>query len=79
MDGIAVFFATSPRPSLACDGTFPSVHTSLDHNHESLAVEQFAPWSYPPSKDKGNTELNYAIHSQEDDRPKIASGNRTIS
>ena len=54
MDHIAVFLATAPRPSLVCDGTLRPTHPSLDHNHGSLAVANFAPGSYPALKENYN-------------------------
>ena len=61
MDDIAVFSATSPRPSLVCDWTLRSTHHSLDHNQGSLAVYKFAPGSYPSLQKSDNKKLNYAM------------------
>ena len=69
MDDIAVFFATSPRPSLVCDGTLRSTHRSLDHNQGSLAVVKFATGSYQSSQKNDDTGLNHTVYPPKDNQP----------
>ena len=76
MDDIAVFFVTTPRPSLVCDGTFRPKHPSLDQHQVTSAVAEFAQESCPPPS---NNALDHAVYPCQKINRGVPVGNRIIS
>ena len=83
MDDIAVFFATSPPTSLACDGTSSSTPPSIYHNQELVAVATFATGSYPystlPVQQSDDKKLELAVYHTKDEQPDYIVEGVTIS